>query len=66
MSKEVTMFCVAVGGVFFLGVAALVAIVGQVFYDKPSELTFALVTALTGITGAASTYLFRPNDRGRM
>jgi hypothetical protein len=61
MNRQVTQFAVALLGIFFLGAGTLAAIVGEVFYDSSSELTFALVTALTGVTGAATAYLFRLN-----
>lgn len=65
MSTEGMQFWVAVVAVGFLGLATLVALVGEVFFDGRSELTFALVTALTAVTGAASAYLFRLNNRGK-
>lgn len=61
MTRQLTQFAVAIVGTIFLGIATLVAIVGELFFDGSSELTFALVTALTGLTGAAAAYLFRLN-----
>ena len=63
MNRQTTQFALALSGIVFLGAATLVALVGDVFFDKPSELTFALVTALTGTTGAATAYLFRLNGQ---
>jgi len=58
-----TQFAVAVLGILILGIATVIAVAGEVFGDGRSELTFALVTALTGVTGGASAYLFRLNGR---
>ena len=63
MNRQATQFVIAVMGMFFLGAGTLVTIIGEVFYNGSSELTFALVTALTGVTGAATAYLFRLNGR---
>lgn len=63
MKRSGTQFVVAVLGMFFLGTATLAAVVGEVFFDGSNELTFALVTALTGTTGAAAAYLFRLNGQ---
>lgn len=63
MNRSRTQFVVAVMGMFFLGAATLVAVVGEVFFDRSSELTFALVTALTATTGAGAAYLFRLNGQ---
>jgi len=65
VNRSRTQFVVAVMGMFFLGAATLAAVVGEVFFDSSSELTFALVTALTGVTGAAAAYLFRLNGQAR-
>ena len=54
---------VAVLGIIFLGLCTVAAVVGQAFFDGPNDLTFALVTALTGVTGASSAYLFRLNGK---
>jgi hypothetical protein len=61
VNRQTTQFAIALLGIFFLGLATLVTLVGEVFFDSPSELTFALVTALTATTGAATAYLFRLN-----
>lgn len=63
MNRSHTQFVVAVMGMFFLGAATLAAVVAEVFFDSSNELTFALVTALTGTTGAAAAYLFRLNGQ---
>ena len=63
VNRSRTQFVVAVMGMFFLGAATLAAVVGEVFFDNSSELTFALVTALTATTGAAAAYLFRLNGQ---
>lgn len=61
MNRQATQFVIAIMGMFFLGAATFAAVIGQVFYDGPTDLTFALVTALTGVTGASAAYLFRLN-----
>ena len=63
MKRQGTQFVVAVLGMGFLGTATLAAVVGEVFFNGSSELTFALVTALTGTTSAAAAYLFRLNGQ---
>lgn len=63
MNTSQTQFAVAVLGILILGIATVIAVAGEVFGDGRSELTFALVTALTGVTGGASAYLFRLNGR---
>jgi len=63
VNRSHTQFVVAVMGMFFLGAATLAAVVAEVFFDSSNELTFALVTALTGTTGAAAAYLFRLNGQ---
>lgn len=64
MNRQATQFVIAIMGMLFLGAGTLAAVIGQVFYDGPTDLTFALVTALTGVTGASSAYLFRLNGAG--
>jgi hypothetical protein len=59
MNVRATQFAVALVGMFFLGSATIVALVGDLFFDSSSVMTFSLVTALTGVTGAAAAYLFR-------
>lgn len=61
VSKSTTQFTIAIIGMLALAVAAILAVVGEVFYGKSSELTFALVTALTGTTGTSIAYFFRIN-----
>jgi len=56
-----TQFAVAVIGMLALAAATCIALIGDVFYERPSELTFALVTGLTFATGQATAYLFRLN-----
>ena len=63
MNKSRTQFIVAVMGMFFLGAATLAAVLAEAFFDSANELTFALVTALTGTTSAAAAYLFRLNGQ---
>ena len=63
MNTSNTQFAVAVLGLLVLGIATVVAVAGEVFGNGRSELTFALVTALTGVTGGATAYLFRLNGR---
>jgi hypothetical protein len=61
VNRSASQFVVAVLAMFFLGSATLAAVVGDVFWDSPSEITFALITALSTATGAAAAYLFRLN-----
>jgi hypothetical protein len=61
VNRQASQFVIALFGIFFLGLATIVTLVGELFFDSSSELTFALVTALTGTTGAATAYLFRLN-----
>ncbi len=63
MNGNRTQFAVAVLGIFFLGLATVIAVAGEALFNGRSELTFALVTALTGVTGASSAYLFRLNGK---
>ena len=63
MRRTTTQFAVALTGIFFLGLATIIVLVGEVFFDGSSELTFALVTALTGTTSGAAAYLFRLNGQ---
>lgn len=61
MNRSATQFAVAFLAVLFLGIATLAAVVGEVFYDSHSDLTFALVTGLVGSVGQAVAFLFRLN-----
>jgi hypothetical protein len=61
MNRQATQFTVSLLGMFFLGLCTILALYADLFRDANSELTFALVTALTGVTGAATAYLFRLN-----
>lgn len=61
MNRSIAQLVIAIIGMLALSVATLTVVVGEVFYDGSSELTFALVTALTGVTGAATAYFFRIN-----
>lgn len=63
MNRAKTQFAVAVFGIGFLGFATLMALAGEIFFEGRSELTFALVTALTGTTSGATAYLFRLNGQ---
>jgi hypothetical protein len=59
VTKIQLQFAVALIGMLGLVAVTVAAVVGQVFFQGPTDLTFALVTALTGITSMAATYLFR-------
>lgn len=61
VNRSATQFAVAFLAVLFLGVATVAAVVGEIFYGKSSELTFALVTGLVGSVGQATAFLFRLN-----
>lgn len=64
MSRQALQFAVAVLGMLGLVLGALMAIAGEIWYGGPQDLTFALITALTGVTSMAATYLFRNGGGG--
>lgn len=61
MNRQSTQAAVAILSIIILGMVTLLAAGAYLFNDSPSELAFALVGGLTGITGQASAYLFRLN-----
>ncbi len=58
-----TQFAVAFVAILFLGACTLAAVIAQAFFDGPTDLTFALITGLTGTTSAATAFLFRLNGK---
>lgn len=63
MNPQKTQFTVAILGIGFLGACTLAAVIGATWFERGTDLTFALVTALTGVTSSAATYLFRLNGK---
>jgi hypothetical protein len=65
MNRSVTQFAVAVISVFLVGAVVMMLTWGAVFRDIDPALAMASFAALTGITGAASAYLFRLNGAAK-
>jgi len=63
MNRARTQFIIATIAMICLGVATIAAVVGDVFFDRSSDLTLLLVGALTAVTGQATAYLFRLNGQ---
>lgn len=63
MNKVRTQFIIATIALMFLGVATMVAVVGDVILDQRSDLTLLLVGALITAVGQASSYFFRINGQ---
>lgn len=61
MNRSATQFVIAVIFVVILGLATLVSIVGELWFDKSSQFTMLLVGGLLTGTGQAVAYLFRLN-----
>lgn len=63
VSKAYTQFVIATAAIVALGACTLVAVVGEVVFDRGSDLTLLLVGSLTTATGQAIAYLFRLNGQ---
>ena len=61
MNKSGTQFVIAILFVLILGLATLLSIVGELWFDKSSQFTMLLVGGLLTGTGQAVAYLFRLN-----
>jgi len=61
MTRTATQFCIALVLSLGLVIAAVCAVVAEVFFDGRSELTLALITALAAGNGQAVAFLFRVN-----
>ena len=61
MNRSATQFVIAVIFVVILGLATLVSIVGELWFDKSSQFAMLLVGGLLTGTGQAVAYLFRLN-----
>lgn len=61
MTKTATQFVIAILFVLVLGTATLVAIVGELWFEKSSQFTMLLVGGLLTGAGQATAYLFRLN-----
>ena len=61
MNRQATQFVIAILFVIILGLATLVSIVGELWFDKSSQFTMLLVGGLLTGTGQAVAYLFRLN-----
>ena len=61
MNRQATQFVIAMLFVFILGIATLVSIVGELWFDRSSQFTMLLVGGLLTGTGQAVAYLFRLN-----
>lgn len=65
MNRSVTQFWVAVLSVVLVGAVVLLLTWGAVFRNIDPVVAVAAFAALTGIAGAASSYLFRLNGAGK-
>jgi len=63
VNKARTQFVIATVAMVALGACTLVAVVGEVVFDRGSDLTLLLVGSLTTATGQAIAYLFRLNGQ---
>lgn len=61
MNRQATQFWTAIIGMLGLTVVTGVAVVGTMFFDKPSDLALMLVGGLIGVTSTAGAWLFRLN-----
>jgi len=61
MDRQLTQFALAFAAICFLGIATIIALIGEVFYDSRSELTVVLVTVLGTTVASSATYFFRIN-----
>ena len=63
MNRALTQFWIAFLAVAFLGVATLIAVIGDVIFDAESDLTLLLVGGLVASVGQATAYMFRLNGQ---
>lgn len=63
MNRARTQFIIATIAMIFLGAVTMVAVVGDVIFERSSDLTLILVGALTTATGQAMSYFFRVNNQ---
>ncbi len=63
VNQSRTQFVIATVAMAFLGTITLVAVVGEVVFERGSDLTLLLVGSLTTATGQAIAYLFRLNGQ---
>lgn len=62
MNRARTQFVIASIALVFLGVVTMIAVVGEVIFERESRLTLLFAGALTTATGQAMSYFFRVNN----